>query len=409
MASWLCLPVEKALDPHQREILRAAVDDPIPEVAFSAWYASCNGDESDEWLLSSLSKAQAVDTFRDRTRVLAHQRWRDPAIIAGTLAYTRDSRNEIRRAAYSEVKNWRDPVPPEITALMRSALTDADPPVRRTVATFLRVHGDADDIGPLMERWRDGVSDVRIAAFKAVGNLVVNPYNGTKKTKDQPRWSEPRIQARLAEYFADRQATFEERMSICRWIADAAAMRRACSSLLVEADALPKFVHSYPDSDGSYQKGWTREAALAHLAVRWTLADVYATTTPDDYYEQDFDLTQSQRLRDGLLACVRQQADHDALMAALRSEIEHGLSYRDGSALADILARLGTTAASLANPLAAQISQMPDSDLRWYLLWALPKLGDDGVGCAVPLLEGMEQNSATHERAERMLKELKRE
>ncbi|MCX6878571.1 MAG: HEAT repeat domain-containing protein [Verrucomicrobia bacterium] len=292
-------------------LLRSRVNDEVPEVGWAAWRVLCEHQDELPFLLEELARTTTSANVRLRLYPLRELYPTQPAVIAAALKLAADPIPEIRAETLPNLAGWK-PAVPALTEAVRAATTDPAAVVRRAAAYQLGGSaGTAADVPRLLALWQDPSEAVRKAAFRAMEKRT-GKSNSAATIEPPPRWTDAPIQQALIRYAAIPTATFDEKLTATRRLAEPAVLREWCRRLLPEAEQLP----DVPVAAGPSRH--PRSRVLALLATRWVLADRYAELTKGDRSEQTSDLASHPALLTRLTRCIAENRDPAATLAVLR-------------------------------------------------------------------------------------------
>jgi HEAT repeat protein len=237
---------------------------------------------------------------------------KDPAVTGAAVRLAGSPSPDVRTAVIRQLGGWWGGRSPALTGIIRAATADPEAVVRAAAASALGSASDASHLDRLLPLWQDPDRSVRVATLRAVTRHTERRSRYSGSAEPVPRWTDEATQQAVLRYAENPAASFDERLIVARRIADPAALRASCRTLLPLAEQLPET----PVPNGVSRK--PRSGALALLAVRWVLADQYAKITHKDRSEDRFYLDRCPKLLERLTQCIAENRSDDATVAILR-------------------------------------------------------------------------------------------
>jgi hypothetical protein len=272
----------------------------------------CQRDDQLPFLLRELDRQADGATIGSRLSPLAQRHPKDPAVMAAAVRLAGSPSPDVRAAMIRQLGGWWQGRPPAFTGIIRAATADPEAVVRTAAASALGSASDASHLDRLLPLWQDPDRTVRVSAFRAVTRHTERRSRYSGSAEPVPRWTDEAVQRAVLGSAENPAATFDERLTVARRIADPAALRASCRTLLPLAEQLPET----PAPNGLSRR--SRSAALALLAVRWVLADQYSEITLKDRLEDRCFLDQRPELLDRLTQCIAENRSDEATVAMLR-------------------------------------------------------------------------------------------
>ena len=305
-------PAADPFTPDELAFLRSKIHDEVPEAGYAAWFVLCNWDDELPFLLRELDRHADGETIGLRLGPLVEKHPKDPAVIAAAVRLAGSPDPSTRAAMIRQLGGWWAGRSPAFTEIIRAATADPEPVVRVAAASALGSASDASHLDRLLPLLEDADRNVRFFALLAVTRHTERRSGYSGSAEPVPRWTDEPIQRAVLRYAENSAVSFDERLNVARRIADPAALRASCRTLLPITEQLPET----PAPNGLSRK--PRSVALALLAVRWVLADHYAEISLKNSSEHRFYLDRDPDLLARLTQCIAENRSDDATVARLR-------------------------------------------------------------------------------------------